>query len=164
VEKRAVVVALALTLPLALYGVPFAYAASTQTTYVVKLNQNVDREYIQIVKCLSPSDYTQHYSVGSNDLNPVTTYAAILNSNGDFAGTGDIPNGWYIHIYNNNGFTITFMLQIICQSPITVAGIGVPEFGSLYVAIALGAVIYFMMASRFAGRPTVSAEGHGMAV
>jgi hypothetical protein len=156
-ERRALVLALALTLPLALYGIPYAYAAS-QSTYVVRLNQPVAMDYIQIVKCLNPSDYTQHYSVGSQNLDPVTTYTAILNSNGDFAGTGDIPNGWYIHIHNGNGFTITFMIQIICQSPVAVAGIGVPEFGSLYVAITLGAVLYFLMARRFARRPTVSAQ------
>jgi len=42
--------------------------------------------------------------------------------------------------------------------PITVAGIGVPEFGSLYIAIALGAVLYFLLARRYSGRPTISAQ------
>jgi hypothetical protein len=46
---------------------------------------------------------------------------------------------------------------VVCQTPITVAGIGVPEFGSLYVAIALGAVVYFVMSRRLARRPTMSA-------
>jgi hypothetical protein len=50
-------------------------------------------------------------------------------------------------------------LEIICQSAVTLpAGIGVPEFGSLYVAIALGAVVYFMMSRRFARRPTMSGQ------
>jgi hypothetical protein len=39
----------------------------------------------------------------------------------------------------------------ICMTPVTVAGIGVPEFGSLYAAIALGAVVYFML-SRYSSR------------
>jgi hypothetical protein len=47
-------------------------------------------------------------------------------------------------------------LEIICQTPVTVAGIGVPQFGSLYVAIALGAVAYFLMSRRFARTPTIS--------
>jgi hypothetical protein len=47
--------------------------------------------------------------------------------------------------------------EVICQTPLTVAGIGVPEFGSLYVAIALGAVVYFVMSRRLARRPTMSA-------
>jgi len=48
--------------------------------------------------------------------------------------------------------------QVICQTPINVAGIGVPQFGSLYVAIALGAVLYFLLSKRFAGRPSLSAK------
>jgi hypothetical protein len=35
--------------------------------------------------------------------------------------------------------------------------VGVPEFGSLYVAIALGALVYFMLSKRYARRPLVSA-------
>jgi hypothetical protein len=46
----------------------------------------------------------------------------------------------------------------ICQTPITVAGIGVPEFGSFYVAIALGAVVYFMLSRRLARSPTISPQ------
>jgi hypothetical protein len=43
----------------------------------------------------------------------------------------------------------------VCQMPIAVGGISVPEFGSLCVAIALGAVAYFMLSRRFARRPTI---------
>src|SRR6267378_1605501 len=34
-ERRAIILALALTLPLALYGVPYAYAVTTSSTYLV---------------------------------------------------------------------------------------------------------------------------------
>jgi hypothetical protein len=46
-------------------------------------------------------------------------------------------------------------MRAVCQTPVTVAGVSVPEFGSLYVAIALGAVLYFLLARRFA--PTKAA-------
>jgi hypothetical protein len=55
-------------------------------------------------------------------------------------------------IFNSAPGAVT-EVYIICQSPITVAGVGVPEFGSLYVAIALGAVVYFMLSRRFGRRP-----------
>ena len=47
---------------------------------------------------------------------------------------------------------------MVCQTPVTVAGVGVPEFGSLYAAIALGAVAYFMLSRRLTRRPTLSAQ------
>ena len=37
----------------------------------------------------------------------------------------------------------------VCQVPITVAGVSVPEFASLYLAIAIAVVAYFMLSGRF---------------
>jgi hypothetical protein len=53
----------------------------------------------------------------------------------------------------------TVVVDVVCQTPIAaVAGVSVPQFGSLYVAIALGAVAYFMLSRRFARTPTISPE------
>jgi hypothetical protein len=35
-EKRALILALALTIPLALYGIPYAYASVTSSDYVIQ--------------------------------------------------------------------------------------------------------------------------------
>jgi hypothetical protein len=110
------------------------------------------------VQCASPTDFTQHYSTSFPDILPVHEVHTI-NSAGFVSNTGDNPNGWIIVVHNLSGSaTFTDKAEIICQSPVTVAGIGVPQFGSLYVAIALGAVVYFMLARRFARRPTISAQ------
>jgi hypothetical protein len=162
-EKRAVVLSLALTLPLLLYGIPYAYAASTQSTYVVRATfpiMTAGATGFVFIQCASPSDFTQHYSVSNPEQFPVNNVFTI-NSAGIKTNTGDNPNGWFIVVHNlTTGSAFTIQAEIICQSPLTlVAGIGVPEFGSLYVAIALGALVYFMLARHFARRPsTVSAQ------
>jgi hypothetical protein len=64
-----------------------------------------------------------------------------------------------VEVFNPDAsFAIAFTAGAVCQTPITVAGIGVPEFGSLYMAIALGAVAYFLMARRLARSPAVPAR------
>jgi hypothetical protein len=163
-EKRAVVLALALTLPLLLYGIPYAYAASTQSTYVMRGNFpviNSGATGFVTIQCASPTDFTQHYSVSNPEQFPVSS-VQIVNSAGLTANNGENPNGWFIAVHNlSGGATFTITAQIICQSPLTlVAGIGVPEFGSLYVAIALGALVYFMLARHFTTRrpSTVSTQ------
>jgi len=161
-ERRALVAALAMTLPLALYGVPYVYASTTQSTYVI----NSDLVFVSPmghhnfhVGCSSPSDFTQHFAVASfaNNVFP-SVFGELVNSGLNFPADGDVPNGWNVDVKNTDSAPQSFKVQIICQSPITVAGIGVPQFGSLYAAIALGAVVYFMLSRRIARRPTVSAE------
>jgi len=156
-ERRALVLALALMLPLAFYGIPYAYAASTQSTYVRVADRVLagNDGSTLVLQCASPSDYTQHYTVGDKNLFAALSVdgAFILDSAGNPAAANENPNGWAIHVSNHNSFAVTLWFQIICQSPITVAGIGVPEFGSLYVAIALGALVYFMLTRRMAKRP-----------
>jgi hypothetical protein len=157
-EKRSLVLAVALTLPLLLYGIPYAYAATTtQSTYVVRATFPImagGALGLVIIQCASPSDFTQHYAVSNPEQFPVSGVNTI-NSAGLKTNTGDNPNGWLIEVHNlctGSAFGIT--AEIICQSPITVtvAGINVPEFGSLYVAIALGAVIYFALSRQHSGK------------
>jgi hypothetical protein len=148
-EKRALVLALALTLPLALYGIPYAYANTVSSSYVVSSSTS------QIVHC-NPGDYANGgggiVASGSIRASEPVKGGSVPTSPADGA-----PDGWYIDGTTSLTST-TFLVFVVCQTPITVAGIGVPEFGSLYVAIALGAVVYFMLARRFARRPTISAQ------
>ena len=65
---------------------------------------------------------------------------------------------WGIEVTNIGSFNIDVNAVAVCQTPIIVAGIGVPQFGSLYVAIALGALVYFMLSRRYVRRPTMSAQ------
>ncbi len=68
------------------------------------------------------------------------------------------PTGWVGSFETPTGGTTFELVEAACQTPITVGGIGVPEFSSLYVAIALGAVAYFMLSRHFTRRPMISAE------
>jgi len=68
------------------------------------------------------------------------------------------PNAWGGTLTTVNGLASTANIEfwVVCQTPTTVAGIGVPQFGSLYVAIALGAVAYFLLARRHSVARTTS--------
>jgi hypothetical protein len=160
-EKRALVLALALTLPLALYGIPYAYATTMSSTYVATKQTDVPPAGASDqVKC-NTGDYTtgvggyDHMGDGVLVVTNITPIGPPGWTN-LFSGS---PGGFLYSVASHEPIaTDTMEFHAICQTPISVAGIGVPQFGSLYVAIALGAVVYFMMARRFAGRPTVSAQ------
>ena len=157
-QRRSLILALALTLPLASYGIPYVYAA-TQSTYVVSRDATYDNgsTLVNNIMCLSTSDYSLSY--GLRDQGYFSWFSTYpLDSNGHNAATGSSPNGWQLQARTTLSNTGTEGLFIMCQSPVTVAGIGVPQFGSLYVAIALGAVVYFMLSRRFTGRPTISTQ------
>src|SRR6266852_1033433 len=156
-EKRAAILALALTLPLAIYGIPYAYA-STQSTYAMAHYNILPAGQIDgfTLSCHA-GDYASNYFVDEPPRLRVDL-ALLLDGSGTAIASGEQPNGWQFGIENVVGTPVNEAVYIICQSPVTVAGIGVPEFGSLYVAIALGAAAYFVLSRRFAGRPTTSAE------
>lgn len=156
-ERRAFVLALALALPLAIYGIPYAYATVTSATYTVGNFFTVP----------ASSGATLYDSV-CNSGDYVTgggVNAAVGNGNeivlGSIATRADSPttsppDRWTGIVSNPSGISDEVFVGAVCQTPITVAGIGVPEFGSLYVAIALGAMVYFVLSRRFARKPTIS--------
>jgi hypothetical protein len=151
-ERRALVLALALTLPLALYGIPYAYASATSSSYLV-LNIGNGAVYVH---CNTGDYATGGGALAVDSANWIGESYPVFWTGSNYVGisTGQ-PNAWTASAHNPaSDFVNVF---VICQTPIVVAGIGVPEFGSLYVAIALGAVLYFLMARRFAGRPTIPA-------
>jgi hypothetical protein len=155
-ERRAILLALALTLPLALYGIPYAYASTTSSSYE-KIGDYVtihtQGSGNAVVFCNSGD-----YSTGGGFTMDRVPGLSITDSGSTYASDLSHLTGWHVGAYNPLGFDVALAAITICQAPITVAGIGVPQFGSLYVAIALGAVVYFMLSRRFAGRPTISTQ------
>jgi hypothetical protein len=154
VQTRALVVALALTLPLAVYGIPYAYAVTTSSSYVVKT-----------VDLIAPAN-------GHAD-SLVTCHSGDYATGGGFSADTDThyywqwngpqppdspPTNWHVALYNPDSSSKLFGAFVVCQTPITVAGVSVPEFGQLYIAIALGALIYFVMARRFSMPKTITAK------
>jgi hypothetical protein len=150
-ERRALAVALALTIPLALYGIPYAYAATNGATYVVQVSASTPSGQ---GGDLTPSCNRGDYATGGGfTLAGATTPAEVFSSQ---PGGGAPPTLWSVSYYNDLSTSVEVIAYVVCQSPITVAGLGVPQFGSLYAAIALGAVVYFMLSRQFQRRPTIS--------
>jgi len=149
-ERRALILALTLTLPLALYGVPYAYAATTTTTYVVvgpgvtiaPHDGGADTALCHTGDDVTGGGYDTAYSLSVEQDHP------LLPSN----------DNWGVFAENPHDFSVVLKAWAECQTPITVAGVTAPEFGSLYIAIALGAVAYFVLSRRLAGRPTISTQ------
>jgi hypothetical protein len=154
-EKRAVLLALAVMLPLALYGIPYAYAATMSSSYSVDSSLTAvgaGATGIAIASCINPGDY----ATGGGYFFDIGLVVAASYPSGPH--TGPNPTGWEAIAYNPTPNALGLLAYVVCQTPVTVAGIGVPEFGSLYIAIALGAVVYFMLSRHFKRSPTVSAQ------
>jgi hypothetical protein len=159
-ERRSLVVTLALAIPIALYAIPYAYAATFSSTYVATRVTNVPPAGASdVVKC-NTNDYAtgvggyDHMGDGLLVVTNITPVGPPLWTNA-FSGS---PGGFSYSVASHEPIaTDTIDFYAICQTPITVGGVGVPEFGSLYVAIALGALVYFMLSKRYARRPLVSA-------
>jgi hypothetical protein len=163
-ERRAFVLALALTLPLVLYGIPYAYASQTTSTIV----RGGDSKPVECcghtnafaVPACSPGEvatgggYDVAFVTGADKVTAQVSRPAIGTH--DIANPGDTPTGWFVRFLNTGIDQPNVSVYVICQIPTTVAGIGVPQFGSLYVAIVLGAVAYFMLSRRFTGRRTIT--------
>jgi len=156
-ERRALVLALALTLPLFLYGVPYAYASTTSSTYAVVQAVSLQPQTGTFAEALcNPGDYVTGGGYAATSASPDLK---VRSSYAYFPDHGPNPTIWFVDVFNSSPTaTEVAFVQAVCQSPITVAGIGVPEFGSLYVAIALGAVLYFLLSKRFTRRPTIPGQ------
>src|SRR5260370_41331305 len=127
-EKRALVVTLALTLPLVLYGIPYAYAITASSSYLVGDTTSGQSD---AVHCKT-GDYATGGGAASDSFGHLESSYPLLfdGTTYTFSLTGQ-PNAWAG--YADQG---VLTVWVVCQSPIPLpAGIGVPEFGSLYVAI-----------------------------
>jgi hypothetical protein len=151
-KRHALILALVLAVPLALYGVPYAYANTASSSYVMSSSTS------QMVHCNS-GDYATGgggiVASGSLRASEPVKGTSVPTSPADGA-----PDGWYIDIDIAHSLTgpsaTSFIVFVVCQTPITVAGVTAPEFGQLYVAIALGALVYFLMAKRYSGTKPIS--------
>jgi hypothetical protein len=162
-EKRALVLALALIVPLALYGIPYAYAATTgDTATVVSGNGNAHSTGTgqSATIFINPGICTVTYDVIEDGG---ASFSVRFSANGVVAGNKQYTvaggNSYTDTIAASDvdliigagpSGTVYYAYSAICHSTLAVAGIGVPQFGSLYVAIALGAVVYFVLAKRLA--------------
>jgi hypothetical protein len=152
-NKLAVIAIAILAVPLALYFVPYSYAAVSSSDYVVK-SQIILVAESQTGDGLScnTGDYAVSGGYHSNTFSDVPggdtpiMYGSFPTVGGSDASGGQTPDGWAFEATNPSDVSgATFDIWVVCQTPITVAGIGVPEFGQLYVAIALGALVFYLM-------------------
>jgi hypothetical protein len=153
-EKRSLALALTLTLPLVLYGIPYAYALASSSytvdsTVVVPPNGTAEAQ---------PSCHSGDYVTGGGYLLNGNVGNVLIVENRPFL-PGNNPFAWSVQGVNGGSGSATMVAYAVCQTPIAPAGIGVPEFGSLYVAIAFGAVVYFMLSRRFTRRPAIPSQG-----
>jgi len=168
-EKRAAILALVLTLPLALYGVPFAYALTAASNHYTN-----ERDFsfpalssgtVSASCNLGDSATGGGYSLHADYAGQTPKFNVLTTGTGTFGLSTHAPSQdtWYFEGINENNSPVspsvnagdaTVAVYVVCETPVTVAGVGVPEFGSLYAAIALGAVAYFMLSRRFARAPT----------
>lgn len=149
VERNEKIVLLALTVPLVLFSGTYTYAATMSSSYVV-----VTPGTVPPGSTTSPSSLIVQancngvdYATGGgwNSGNDPPTHPISMPTKGGAVifTTGVTPNGWQVAFENTNGISYGVSVYAVCQTPITAAGLTVPEFGSLYVAIALAALLYF---------------------
>ncbi len=157
---RALFVILALTLPLVLYGIPYAYAATSTSSYQVHNFVTIpnDSTIHEVDAVCNSGDYAVGggYNTAVGNLNEVV-FGAIPTTGASHSITGT-PDRWTALVKNSGSVSDEIDVAVVCQTPLTVAGIGVPEFGQLYVAIALGALVYFLIARRYSPPKAIGAR------
>ncbi len=162
-DKSGKILLLALALPLVMFGIPYAYAATTSSSYVVVNSGTVNPGSTSAPTALilqmdcNPGDFAT--GGGWNSGNDPPTHPISMPTKGDatISSSGEVPDGWQVAFENTNGISYGVSGYAVCQTPITVAGITVPQFGSLYVAIALAAALYFALTTlRQRRTPTIA--------
>ena len=148
-KTRALVLALAFTVPLVLYGIPYAYAVSVSSsgTYYNYATVTISKGGSgQAIATCNSGDY----ATGGGFFTGTSDFTGPTDSYPQQKFAGQPPVEWIVDASYNGFFSsINLTAYVVCQTPITVAGLSVPEFGQLYVAIALGALVYFLMAKRY---------------
>lgn len=117
---------------------------TTSSSYTVETAFHLDPLVGPVTGTAScnPGDYATGAGFGQIFLITGGALVSDLEPNPSVPGT--TPTGYSLVVTNENAVIgLNMDVWAVCQTPITVAGIGVPEFGSLYAAIALAAVVYF---------------------
>jgi len=136
------VLILVLTLPLILYSIGYAYATVTTSTYVVVVHGTVPAGGQLILEAFANAG---DFVTGGGY---VASGVTVIQSNpmGWTVGPPPTPpTSWLVNFYNEGASAQSVTACAVCMTPVTVAGIGVPEFASLYMAIALAACVYFAL-------------------
>jgi hypothetical protein len=157
-QSRDIVLVVALTLPLALYGIPYAYATtvgSTYTKYAVG-DATAANPNITVKAACNSGDYATGGAGIATD--PHVVVQSYPTAGGTGASLGQTPDGWAASFADPVGVLYEATIYVVCQTPITVGGVGVPEFGSFYAAIALGAMVYFLISRHSNRGPEMSAS------
>jgi hypothetical protein len=135
---REKILVLALAIPLLLYCVPYAYATTVSSSYVVS---NTFLQLPGTVVEVTATCNTGDYATGGG-YETIPAYTVYLSEPAPIGGTG-APDGWTVSRNLGGSESTDLTAYVVCQTPITVGGITVPEFGSLYAAIAIAAIAYF---------------------
>ncbi len=140
------ILVLVLTIPLLLFGMGYAYAQQSTGTYVIGETTPMPA-YAPIV--LDADCYSGDYATGGGHLftgpveqNAVQSYPIPYTVPGT---EGPQPTGWRVAGYNPSANPGNLEVFVVCQTPITVAGFGVPEFGSIYIIMIIGAAVYLVL-------------------
>jgi hypothetical protein len=157
-----------LLIPLALFFVPYAYASATSSDYVVTGSKTIGESiFLADNLACSSGDYAVSGGYKVDFVSDVAAVPKVASSYPTVGGVpatqGQTPNGWAFDLENPTALATTFSLWVVCQTPITIAGIGVPEFGQLYFAVAIGAVVFFLIAKIRSANNTPVAIGESMA-
>ncbi len=143
--KAGTLALLALTAPLVLFSGGYAYAAITTSSYMVHNFVTIanDSTVHEVDAVCNSGDYAlgggTNTAVGN--LNEVVLGSIpTLGAGHSITGT---PDRWTALVRNSGAASDEIDVAVVCQTPVTVAGITVPEFGSLYAAFALAAAVYF---------------------
>src|SRR4029077_264105 len=99
-ERRALFLTLALALPLALYGVPYAYASISSSDYAVTGTVTVGfGTYNNLLLHCNSGDYAVSGGYKPQFLSGGDGYPKVIQSQPTFNGadptTGQTPNGWF---------------------------------------------------------------------
>jgi len=110
----------------------------------------------------SGADYATGGAVSPQEGGAVVrgSYPVLFSGGSYSAISSGRPNAWFWEVASTVAPQDDFCntTYVVCQTPFAVAGVTVPEFGSLYAAIALGAGVHFMLARHHTSRPAVSAR------
>lgn len=131
-----------LVMPLVLYGVGYAYAqVSTQIYERSSTHVIVAQRYSSFTAWCDVFDYVTGggYNVMGGWRYDERVVSSMSNTEGE-------QQGWLVTIFGmHGGSEETITVYARCMPPITVAGIGVPEFGSFYILLSVVVGAYFVL-------------------
>ena len=140
-KKDLKILVLLLAIPLLLFGTGYAYAQQTTSSYLTYLSVDVPAGQSSgavDVYCDTGDFATGGASAKEGEM--------ILNGESPLPqALGATPWGWRADAVNPTEDPLQLTVYVVCMSPITIAGIGVPEFGSIYILMIIGAAVYLVL-------------------